>query len=159
MYIVCVFSKHFYTSPYRLTEVLTVIQCSLKSPYTNSQIYSLRNICLKAFRFPHQSGLLLTGLRTRLRTRFTQWSGLTDRSQPIRFLACSADTADVELDSQQIPYTLVVGSLMYAMVCTWPDIGYAIGVVSQFMSNPGKEHWVVVKWILCYLKGTSSVCL
>ena len=50
-----------------------------------------------------------------------------------------------------------VGSLMYTMVCTRPDIGYAVGVVSQFMSNPRRKHWVVVKWILQYLKGTSSV--
>ena len=59
----------------------------------------------------------------------------------------------------KIPYASTVGSLMYAMVCTWSDIRYAIGVVSRFMSNPGREHWVVVKWILRYLKGTSSVCL
>ena len=38
-------------------------------------------------------------------------------------------------------------------------IGYAVGVVSRFMSNPGREHWAVVKWILRYLKGISSVCL
>ena len=59
----------------------------------------------------------------------------------------------------KIPYASVVGSLMYAMVCTRPDIGYAVGVVSRFMSNPGKEHWNAVKWILRYMKGTSNMCL
>ena len=59
----------------------------------------------------------------------------------------------------KIPYASTVGSLMYAMVCTWPDIGYVVGVVSRFMSNPGKEHWNAVKWILRYLKGTSNMCL
>ena len=39
------------------------------------------------------------------------------------------------------------------------DIGYAVVVVSRFMSNPGKEHWNAVKWILRYLKGTSNMCL
>ena len=53
----------------------------------------------------------------------------------------------------------VVGSLMYVMICTRPDIAFAVGTVSRYMSNPGKEHWVAVKWILIYLKGTSSVCL
>ena len=48
---------------------------------------------------------------------------------------------------------------MYAMVCTRPDIGYAVGVVSRYMSNPGKEHWNAVKWILRYLKGTTNMCL
>ena len=52
-----------------------------------------------------------------------------------------------------------MGSLMYAMVCTMPDIAHAVGVVSRFISNPGKEHWAIVKWILRYLKGTSKTCL
>ena len=57
----------------------------------------------------------------------------------------------------KIRYASVFGSLMYAMVCTWPDIGYVVRVVIRFMSKPGREHWVVVKWIIRYLKGTSSV--
>ena len=40
----------------------------------------------------------------------------------------------------EIPYASAIGSLMYAMVCTRPDIAHAVGVVSRFMSNPGKEH-------------------
>ena len=45
------------------------------------------------------------------------------------------------------------------MVCIRPDIAHAVGVVSRFLSNPGKEHWAAVKWILRYLRGTSKVCL
>eukprot|EP00253_Pinus_taeda_P016429 PITA_16429 len=41
----------------------------------------------------------------------------------------------------RIPYANVVGCLMYAMVCTRPDISHAVGVVSRYMANPGKEHW------------------
>jgi len=48
---------------------------------------------------------------------------------------------------------------MYAMVCTRPDIAHAVGVVSRFLSNPGKEHWEGVMWILRYLKGTSKMHL
>ena len=59
----------------------------------------------------------------------------------------------------KIPYASAIGNLMYAIVCTRPDIGYAIGFVTQFMSNPGREHRATIKWILWYLKGTSSVCL
>jgi ATP-binding cassette subfamily B (MDR/TAP) protein 1 len=39
-----------------------------------------------------------------------------------------------------IPYASTIGSLMYAMVCTRPDIAHAVGVVSRYMSNPGKQH-------------------
>ena len=59
----------------------------------------------------------------------------------------------------KVPHASGVGSMMYAMVCTRPDIGHAVGVVSRYMSNPGREHWAAVKWILRYLKGTSSMCL
>nr|XP_048336953.1 secreted RxLR effector protein 161-like [Ziziphus jujuba var. spinosa] len=52
------------------------------------------------------------------------------------------------------PDALAVGSLMYAMLCTRPDICYAVGVVSQYQSNPGMEHWTAVKHILKYLKRT-----
>eukprot|EP00253_Pinus_taeda_P017080 PITA_17080 len=40
------------------------------------------------------------------------------------------------------------------MVYTRPNIAHAVGVVSRYMNNPGKEHWMAVKWVLRYLKGT-----
>ena len=48
---------------------------------------------------------------------------------------------------------------MYVMVCTRPDIAHVVGVVIRFLSNPSKEHWAAVKWILKYLRGTSKTCL
>jgi hypothetical protein len=48
---------------------------------------------------------------------------------------------------------------MYAMVSTRPDISHAVGVVSKFMENPGKEHRAAVKWVLRYLRGTSDYCI
>ena len=59
----------------------------------------------------------------------------------------------------RVPYASAVGSLMYAMVCTRPDIAHAVGVVSHFLSNPGREHWGAVKWIMRYLRGTSNLRL
>ena len=55
-----------------------------------------------------------------------------------------------------VPYASVVGSLMYAMVCTRPNIAHAVGVLSKFMSKPRKEHWTTVKWVFRYLCGTSD---
>jgi len=59
----------------------------------------------------------------------------------------------------KVPYALAVGSLMYAMVYTRLDITHAVGVVRRYMKNPGKEHWMVVKWILKYLRGTKNQAL
>ena len=39
-----------------------------------------------------------------------------------------------------IPYASVVGSLMYVMLCTKPDICFAVGMVSRYQSNPGPKH-------------------
>lgn len=50
-------------------------------------------------------------------------------------------------------YRSVIGSLRY-LVNTRPDIAYAVGIVSRFMESPGKEHWVALKQILRYIKGT-----
>ena len=47
-------------------------------------------------------------------------------------------------EMMKVPYASAIRSLMYAMVCTQPDIGYAVEVVNRFMSNPGRENWVVV---------------
>ena len=40
----------------------------------------------------------------------------------------------------KVPYASAVGSLMYAMVCTRPDIAHAVGVVRRYMNNTRKEH-------------------
>ena len=53
---------------------------------------------------------------------------------------------------RHVPYESAVGSLMYTMLCTRPDICYAVGVVSRFQSNPGPDHWIKVKHILKYLR-------
>ncbi|KAH9800547.1 Integrase catalytic domain-containing protein [Citrus sinensis] len=55
---------------------------------------------------------------------------------------------------KQSPMQCAVGSIMYAMVCTRPDLAHRVGVISRFMGNPGKDHWNAVKWVLRYLRGT-----
>ena len=48
---------------------------------------------------------------------------------------------DAEIDHmRKIPYSSAVGSIMYAMVCTRPDVAYGIGLLSKFMGNLGMEH-------------------
>ena len=65
---------------------------------------------------------------------------------------------DVEYMSR-VPYSSAAGSLMYAMVCSRPDLSYAMSLVSRYMANPGKKHWKAVQWIFRYLRGISKACL
>jgi len=48
---------------------------------------------------------------------------------------------------------------MYAMLCTQPDICFAVDLVSRYQSNPGTAHWQVFKRIMCYLRGTTDLVL
>ena len=59
----------------------------------------------------------------------------------------------------RVSYASAVGSLMYAMLCTRPNIYFAIGMVSRYQSNLGPVHWQVVKRIFRYLRGTSDLIL
>ena len=51
----------------------------------------------------------------------------------------ASDVEEVKF-MERVPYRSAVGSLMYLMVCTRPDIASAIGLVSRFLENPGKLH-------------------
>ena len=52
------------------------------------------------------------------------------------------------------PYASEVGSIMYDMVSSRPDLSYAISVISRFMENLGQVHWQALKWVLRYLNET-----
>ena len=58
-----------------------------------------------------------------------------------------------------IPYASAVGNLMYAQVCTRPDLAFTAGVLSRYQSNPGWVHWVGVKKALRYWQGTKHYML
>ncbi|KAL6320066.1 hypothetical protein AAG906_004463 [Vitis piasezkii] len=54
-------------------------------------------------------------------------------------------------DMERFPYTLVVGSLMYAQICTHPDITYIVGMLGRYLSNPSMDHWKKAKRVMWYL--------
>ncbi len=60
---------------------------------------------------------------------------------------------------KNIPYASAVGSLVYLEVCTRPDIGFAVGILGRYQSNPGLDHWKAAKKVLRYLQGTKDYML
>jgi len=60
---------------------------------------------------------------------------------------------------ETVPYRSAIGSLMYLMVSTRPDLAAPIGVLSRFFQNPGRAHWEAVKRVLRYVQGTKSQAL
>ncbi|CAD6257045.1 unnamed protein product [Miscanthus lutarioriparius] len=59
----------------------------------------------------------------------------------------------------KVPYASAVVSIMYAMICTHPDVSYALSVASRYQADPGESHWTLVKNILKYLRRTKDVFL
>ena len=64
---------------------------------------------------------------------------------------------DVEKEAvKDIPYSSIVGSLMYSAVFTRPVIAYAVSVLGRYLANPGNEHWVAAKKVMRYLQKTKD---
>ncbi len=59
-----------------------------------------------------------------------------------------------EIDTCQ--YQSHIGSIMYVMLGTRPDIAYAVGALSQFSANPGKRHLEAINHVLRYLNVTKD---
>ena len=56
-------------------------------------------------------------------------------------------------------YQLVIGSLLYIMLETRPDIAYLVIKMAQFSTNPSEEHPQRALYIVCYLSSTMNLCI
>lgn len=68
-------------------------------------------------------------------------------------------TTDERNKMSVIPYASAIGSIMYAMLCTHPDVSYALSATSRYQSDLGESHWIAVKNILNYLRRTKDMFL
>ncbi|KAJ9547558.1 hypothetical protein OSB04_020101 [Centaurea solstitialis] len=71
---------------------------------------------------------------------------------------CPVSSQDQDI-MKSVPYASAIGSIMYAMLCTRPDVAYIVSVTSRYQQNPGEPHWVAVKNILKYLRRTKDMFL
>lgn len=58
-----------------------------------------------------------------------------------------------------VPYASETRSLMCEVICTIPDLAFAVSVINCFMANPGRLHWDALKWTLRYIRGSSNLGL
>ncbi|WVZ89958.1 hypothetical protein U9M48_036303 [Paspalum notatum var. saurae] len=68
-------------------------------------------------------------------------------------------TTDEQKRMSEISYASAIGSIMYAMICTRPNVSFALSVTSRYQSCPGEGHWIAVKNILKYLRRTNDAFL
>ena len=60
---------------------------------------------------------------------------------------------------KEIPYAEAIGSILWPTVVSRLDTTFAVGVLSQFIQNPGPVHWVTVKRVISYLGSTKDLWL
>ena len=70
-----------------------------------------------------------------------------------------ASTPDEVARMKKVPYASAVGSIMYAVKCTRPDVAFAQNMTSRYQQNPGEDHWHAVKGIIKYLRNTKDMFL
>ena len=68
-------------------------------------------------------------------------------------------TAQDRSKMDEFPYINAVGALMYLATSTRPDIAYTVSKLARFNSNPGWPHWLAVKHLFRYLKGSMDLKL
>ena len=70
-----------------------------------------------------------------------------ERNMSLSFDMCPKSTEE-KGQMSKVLYSSAIGSLMYAMMHTHPDICYAVGLASRFQSNPGIKG--ITDYVLCY---------
>ena len=81
-----------------------------------------------------------------------------NEAQP-RSLPCDPSIYDLlrlpsELMENPTPYREMIGSLIYLMHCTRPDLAFTVTLLSRFMQKPTKMHFKLGRTVLQYLIGT-----
>ncbi|XP_057990254.1 uncharacterized protein LOC131172753 [Hevea brasiliensis] len=71
-------------------------------------------------------------------------------SEKLSKAQCPQDDKE-RIEMENIPYGSAVESLIYAQVCTHPDIAFAISVLGRYLSNRGWSHWKATKKVKRYL--------
>ena len=80
-------------------------------------------------------------------------------SRPIPMSSHLKLTKSTDTDPDAFPYKSLIGSIMYAMTGTRPDVAYSLGVLARFMDHAGPEHYNAAKYLLGYLKKNPSTGL
>ena len=60
--------------------------------------------------------------------------------------------------AKDVPYR-AIGCLIYLIIGSRPDFGFAVGRLSQYSENPSEAKWIAVKRVFRYINGTKNFCI
>ena len=169
----CLFLKHIKTG---LVFILVYVDDMLIAAPTQEDVGAVKAQVLREFeaRDMGEAGLFLGMSIVRHRSRRLLWlhQGRYARDIVARFGMTEARAINAPMARETSlrrgdaggqptdkPYAEVVGSLMYLMTCTRPDLAQSVGALSRFVSDPRKEHWEAAVKVLRYVVGTLDLGL
>lgn len=82
---------------------------------------------------------------------------MTDANSVSTPIECNYDDNVCEKLDCNAPFREAVGNLMFLQIVTRPDISFAVNVISRELEKPSEHHWMLVKRIFRYLKGTMNM--
>ena len=71
----------------------------------------------------------------------------------------SRKTPEDRVLMEKIPHASAIRSIMYTMLCTRPDVTFALSVTSRFAAKLDERHWEAMKYIFKYLRRTKDLFL
>ena len=75
-----------------------------------------------------------------------------------KFSRCQCpQNANERNQMKTIPHASAIGILMYAQVCTHPDIAFIVDMLDKYLSDPGLSHRRAAKKVMRYLQGTKDL--
>nr|GEU72388.1 hypothetical protein [Tanacetum cinerariifolium] len=119
--------------------------------YLNKEVYMEQPEGFVNSKYPNRVKLHIS-----LESRSTE----IDHDEKLKLSKSQGTSTPTELKRMKnVPYASGVGSIMYAVRCTRPDVAFAQNVTSRFQQNPGHLHWTTIKNILKYLRNTKDMFL
>lgn len=111
-------------------------------------------------------GLEVSIDKERSRMKISQRTAIEKVLQAFKMEECKSMKTPIELkptagspEEEQFPsalYRSAIGSMMYTMMGTRPDIAFSIGYLSKVVENPSMVDWKAIKRVLRYLQGTKQ---
>ena len=76
---------------------------------------------------------------------FLHGESINSKPTPLEHNQCLEQNQEPVDEKLRSSYQQLVGSLMWLVMRTRPDIAFAVSVLSQFLQNPSKNHWGAAK--------------
>ena len=137
-------------------QVMNTIKSKLSSRFHMKDLGLVKHYLGMDINYQREDGVVILSQShyvTKILKRFSM-SDCKSVATPMESKLILSPHEDGATELTSAPYRQLIGSVMYLMLCTRPDVSYSVGLLSRFLSSPTDAHWSSAKRLLRYLHGT-----